>query len=215
MSPCLLLHSSASPTTEVSTSASREAADLTAPHREEMPDNESVPLLPPQAASPSPTPLSEPRSLQSSPACQSPTTTLSALTVPESIEMTHVPCRPLPCDNLGSSEQSVGFATDSVEVEGEVHGNKAQEEEPGMLYVQMKDMESNLLWEIDDEMECVEVDWEKVKEAATFFETRLTEITLKFKRASKLIVKLKQENKELEVKLKQENEVARGKLNFF
>ena len=126
--------------------------------------------------------------------------------------MTHVPCRPLPCDNLGSSQQSVGFATDSVEVEGEVHGNKAQEEEPGMLYVQMKDMESNLLWEIDDEMECVEVDWEKVKEATTFFETRLTEITLKFKRASELIVKLKQENKELEVKLKQENKELEFKL---
>jgi len=97
-------------------------------------------------------------------------------------------------------------------VEGEVHGKKAQEEEPGMLYVQMKDMESNLLWEIDDEMECVEVDWEKVKEAVTFFETRLTEITLKFKRASELIVKLKQENKELEVKLKQENKELEVKL---
>jgi len=42
-------------------------------------------------------------------------------------------------------------------VEGEVHGKKA-EEEPGMLYVQMKDAESKLLWEIDDEKEHTEVE---------------------------------------------------------
>ena len=102
---------------------------------------------------------SEPCPLRSSSArhASPTTTTLPTLTTPKSIKMTHVPCRPLPHDNLGSSQQSDGFATDSVEVEGEVHGKKA-EEEPGMLYVQMKDAESKLLWEIDDEKEHTEVE---------------------------------------------------------
>ena len=81
-----------------------------------------------------------------------------------------------------------------------------------MLYVQMKDTESKLLWEIDDEKERTEVEWEKVKEAATSFMTRLPEMTLSLKRASEMIVKLKKENKDLEVKLKQENKDLEVKL---
>jgi hypothetical protein len=171
----------------------------------------SVHVSPPQAASLPP--QSEPCLLRSSPARHaSPTTRmLPTLTAPKSIKMTHVPCRPLPHDNLGSSQQSDGFAMDCVEVEGEVHGKKAKEE-PGMLYVQMKDAESKLLWEINDEKERTEVEWEKVKEAATSFMTRLPEITLSLKRASEMIVKLKQENKDLEIKLKQENKDLEVKL---
>jgi hypothetical protein len=171
----------------------------------------SVHVSPPQAASLPP--QSEPCPLRSSPARHaSPTTRmLPTLTAPKSIKMTHVPCRPLPHDNLGSSQQSDGFAMDCVEVEGEVHGKKAKEE-PGMLYVQMKDAESKLLWEINDEKERTEVEWEKVKEAATSFMTRLPEITLNLKRASEMIVKLKQENKDLEIKLKQENKDLEVKL---